>query len=79
MSDDSILIDIAGGPSALAAQLQLTTKGAAQRVSNWRGRGIPAKVQLEHRAIFDDLRARAAAHRAPPVPAEQPQEVRDAA
>lgn len=67
---DADLIDKAGGPSALAARLNLDEKGAVQRVSNWKRRGIPPRVRLEHRALFDALEQECA------VPAE---EVRDAA
>jgi hypothetical protein len=69
---DADLIDRAGGPSVLAARLGLADKGAVQRVSNWKRRGIPARVRLDHRAVFDALES------APQVPAEQ-LEVRDAA
>lgn len=71
------LIAVAGGPVALAARLQLPSDGAAQRVSNWRVRGIPSKVQLEHIDVLAELRARVASAATPALPAEQ--EPRDAA
>lgn len=55
----SELIDAAGGDGALAELLGLGEKdGARQRVNNWRRRGIPAAVILEHRDIFDQLAAK---------------------
>lgn len=78
---DADLIEAAGGPTALATRLCLPGKGAVQRVSNWRVRGIPAKVLLEHREVFDELKApgavRGGADGAPAVPVET--EVRDVA
>lgn len=48
---DSDLIDALGGPTKLAERLQMT-KGGAQRVCNWRKRGIPARVKLAHPEVF---------------------------
>lgn len=48
---DSDLIDALGGPTKLAERLQMT-KGGAQRVCNWRKRGIPARVKLAHPDVF---------------------------
>jgi hypothetical protein len=54
--DSARLIDAAGGSSALAALIGLGTEdGARQRVNNWRRRGIPADVILEHRKLFERL------------------------
>ena len=51
---DSELIDQLGGPAKLAATLGYDKReGGVQRVHNWRTRGIPAAVRLEHRALFD--------------------------
>ena len=50
---DAELIESLGGPTAVARLLALTDEGAVQRVSNWKRRGIPAKVRLEHRAVFE--------------------------
>jgi hypothetical protein len=67
---DSELIDALGGPSVLAERLRMGLKGR-QRVCNWRKRGIPARVLLDHPEVFS--RARLAA------PAAKTQETRDAA
>jgi hypothetical protein len=48
---DSDLIDELGGPSALAERLRMGKKGR-QRVCNWRKRGIPARVKLDHPDLF---------------------------
>lgn len=48
---DSELIDKLGGPAQLARNLGLGKYGT-QRVHNWRTRGIPAKVKLEHLHLF---------------------------
>mgnify|MGYP000995132711 CR=1 FL=1 len=71
---DAELIDALGGPTRLAALLRLHDQGAVQRVSNWKRRGIPARVRLEH---ADVLRMPIGADGAPAVPAQE--EVRDAA
>jgi hypothetical protein len=68
--NDSELIDKLGGPTKLAELLRFDRHGP-QRVSNWRKRGIPARVKLDHPELF--LRDRLSA---PAVPAE---EARDAA
>ena len=72
--NDSQLIDELGGPSRVADLLNLDKrKGGVQRVSNWRRRGIPAAVRLQHLDIFPF----AGSHPdAPPAPT---QEARDAA
>jgi hypothetical protein len=50
------LIDAAGGSSALAELIGLGSEdGARQRVNNWRRRGIPADVILEHQKLFERL------------------------
>lgn len=38
----------------------MAEKGAVQRVSNWKRRGIPPRVRLDHREFFDELEASAA-------------------
>lgn len=48
---DRALIDKLGGPTALARRLSFGI-GGAQRVSNWRVRGIPPKVKLQHPDLF---------------------------
>jgi hypothetical protein len=53
MNDDSKLIDDLGGPAKLAELLGYSkVDGGVQRVHNWRTRGIPSKVRLEHPEIF---------------------------
>lgn len=47
MFTDAQLIDRLGGPTAVAKRLGMWPNGVA-RVSNWKRRGIPARVLLEH-------------------------------
>jgi hypothetical protein len=42
------LIDQLGGPTKVAKMLGWNEPGAVQRVANWRTRGIPAQVLLDH-------------------------------
>lgn len=37
-----------GGPIKVAARLGWTKPGSVQRVQNWKFRGIPASVKLQH-------------------------------
>lgn len=60
---DSELIDTLGGPSAVAALLGYP-KWGTQRVSNWKTRGIPARVKVQR----PDLFMSAAAPLVPAVP-----------
>lgn len=54
-AESTRLIDKAGGNTGFAALLGITEQpGFQQRVTNWRRRGIPAAVVLEHQ---DKLRA----------------------
>lgn len=53
MSSDKDLIESLGGPAKLAARLGYSV----QRVQNWKERGIPAQVRLDHPDVFP-LRAR---------------------
>jgi hypothetical protein len=48
---DSEIIDNLGGPTALARRLGYGS-GGPQRVANWRRRGIPALVKLQHAGVF---------------------------
>ena len=48
---DSEIIDNLGGPTALARRLGYGS-GGPQRVANWRKRGIPARVKLDHAGVF---------------------------
>lgn len=49
---DSDLIDQFGGPTQLAKRLGMTKAGSVQRVQNWKKRGIPLAVKVEHSDIF---------------------------
>jgi hypothetical protein len=48
MSSDKDLIDDLGGSTKLAARLGYSV----QRVENWKKRGIPAQVRLDHPDVF---------------------------
>jgi len=48
MSTDKELIESLGGPAKLAARL----KCSVQRVQNWKERGIPPRVRLDHPDVF---------------------------
>lgn len=50
--NDAELIDKLGGPSRLAEILGFDREGGAQRVHNWKERGIPAKVKLMRPDLF---------------------------
>lgn len=55
-SEASRLIDTAGGNAKFAELLGITGEpGHAQRVSNWRRRGIPADVILANLDVFRRL------------------------
>ena len=50
---DAELIDHLGGPSKVAELLCYDkSKGGAQRVWNWKARGIPPEVKLERPDLF---------------------------
>lgn len=49
---DRELIDRLGGPTKVAVLLKLQKAGGVQRVQNWRVRGIPALVKIQHPEIF---------------------------
>jgi hypothetical protein len=52
------LIDAAGGDMAFARFLGIEEReGVAQRVNNWKRRGIPSSVVLEHYDAFQRLRS----------------------
>lgn len=56
--NDRELIDKLGGPAKVAAALGFDLKkGGVQRVHNWRSRGIPPRVKLEHAAVFQSPQA----------------------
>jgi len=53
MMTDSEIIDSLGGDTAVAKLLGFDLKkGGAQRVHNWRERGIPSEIKLNHSEIF---------------------------
>lgn len=48
-------IDRLGGPTEVAKLIGIyDERGAVQRVSNWKRRGIPSGVLLEHPALRDE-------------------------
>ena len=49
---DAELIDKLGGAAKLAELLGYDKDGGVQRVHNWRSRGIPARVKLDHAVLF---------------------------
>ena len=55
------LIDHVGGPKAFAKTLGLdyTEQGQAQRINNWRTRGLPARVILNNYQLLQRLRRQA--------------------
>lgn len=50
--DDRELIERHGGSAKLARKLNMTKQGSVQRVNNWKTRGIPPKVKLDHPELF---------------------------
>lgn len=48
MASDKDLIEELGGATKVAARLGCSV----QRVQNWKGRGIPPKVRLDHPDVF---------------------------
>lgn len=52
-----------GGPVKVAQLLGYAKEGGAQRVQNWKYRGIPPAVKVEHPKLF--MRRSAAAPRSP--------------
>ena len=52
------IIEAAGGDRAFARLLGLdTTPGYQQRINNWKRRGMPAAVVLDHLATIQSLQA----------------------
>ena len=49
---DAELIEKHGGPTKLAKKMALPEKWAAQRIHNWKTRGIPARVKLAYANLF---------------------------
>jgi hypothetical protein len=57
-NESAALIERAGGTKAFAELLGINTgEGWLQRVSNWRTRGIPSAVILEHYDTIQKLRS----------------------
>lgn len=57
-NESAALIDGAGGPSAFGKLLGIDSgDGWVQRVSNWKRRGIPSDVVLEHYETIQKLQA----------------------
>lgn len=48
---DAKLIDQLGGPTKLAELLKYGT-GGVQRITNWKRRGIPPAVKVQHPQLF---------------------------
>ncbi len=54
MNDEEIIRAL-GGPTAVARSLGLDTPSGSRRVHNWIKRGIPFRVKVEHKALFDKI------------------------
>ncbi len=55
---DASLIDRLGGPTTVAELMGIRdVRGAVQRVSNWKRRGIPSSVRLEFPNLFQAVGA----------------------
>lgn len=52
MNSESKIIDALGGPTEVAKKLGYKLPSGAARVSNWKKRGIPAKIKLEFPWMF---------------------------
>lgn len=52
LNKDSEIINSLGGPRKVAIALGWDEEKGARRVSNWRTRGIPSKVLVDHPLIF---------------------------
>lgn len=64
IDETKALIDAAGGDTAFGKLLGLDADpGFQQRVNNWKRRGMPSEVVLEHYELIQKLRADAAAAR----------------
>ena len=63
-SETSALIDKAGGDAAFGRLLGIhESDGWLQRVNNWRRRGLPTAVQLEHYNTIQSLRDQTSARK----------------
>lgn len=52
MKTDAEIIDELGGPAKVAELLGFRADVGTQRVHNWKTRGIPALVRLNHFELF---------------------------
>lgn len=52
MTNDEKLIEERGGAAKVAELLGFPKIGGVQRVQNWKARGIPPRVKLDHPEIF---------------------------
>lgn len=50
--NDAELIESLGGAAKVAEILKLELPGGRFRVQNWKKRGIPSRVKVEHPSIF---------------------------
>jgi len=66
---DWVQIEALGGPAKVAERLGWHKDGGLQRIQNWKRRGVPALVKLEHAELF--LPGRPSMPPAPP-PVEPP-------
>jgi hypothetical protein len=57
-SETSNLIKKAGGDTAFGTLLGITKGKWQQRVNNWKRRGLPASVELEHYDTLQSLQAK---------------------
>ena len=61
-TESTQVIEAAGGDAAFAQLLGLGGKsGSVQRVNNWKRRGIPPRVILEHQVLIESLRRKSRA------------------
>lgn len=49
---DWVLIEALGGPAKVAERLGWAKDGGLQRIQNWKRRGVPAPVKVEHPELF---------------------------
>jgi len=52
MSDKDLIISL-GGPAKVAALLGFDKKHGTQRVFNWMTRGIPYRIRVENKNLFN--------------------------
>ena len=50
--NDEQLINSLGGPAKVAELLKFEMPGGRYRVQNWKKRGIPSSVKVDHANIF---------------------------